>query len=113
MRACIFKEKGPALTKTTLKNSIWRILVRRLGDFFLVFAGAELPGRSRMRARSKRRRRAIRRVLALNFGWEILGWRDGALYPLACGSRWRGESAARCRCDWRGEIGGRLGRQRR
>jgi hypothetical protein len=51
---------------------------------------------------------AIQRVFALNFGSEIVGWRDGALYPLAGGSRWRGESSARRRCDWRGEIGGRL-----
>jgi|ERR1700722_13631793 hypothetical protein len=66
-----------------------------------------------MAASTVAKKAGSRRVFALNFGSEILDWRDGALYPLAGGSRWRGESGARCRCDWRGEVGGRLWRQRR
>ena len=76
------------------------------------------PARSyrvgRRTTRSKPLAEAIYPACARSEFWlGNFGLAGGALYPLAGGGRWRGESGARCRCDWRGEIGGRLWRQRR
>jgi hypothetical protein len=101
------------LLSAFLRQAVCAAWQRVLNEFKQIFRAKALEVMNG-RAASQRPTQGLRRVFALNFGSEILGWRDGALAPLArvaadgAANRVRGVDAIGV-----ARLGGRLWRQRR